>query len=67
MSEKQNEWKEFDIQKAVLQDVIAASSLLRLIAENPEILLLVTKEIEKIRERIIKQQAEVENQPEPIS
>lgn len=53
-SDKPSEtWKEFDIEKAVRQDISAAVSLLHLVLDNPNILAAVTAEVEKIRARII--------------
>lgn len=51
------DYKTFDIHKAVTQDVRAAVSLLSLILDNPQILDLVVAEIEKIRAKIIEQES----------
>lgn len=48
-----DDYKTFDISKAVRQDVRAAVSLLSLILNNQVILDLVVGEIEKMRNRII--------------
>lgn len=52
-----DDYKTFDIPKAVQQDVRAAVSLLSLILDNPAILDLVCNEIEKIRSKIIEQES----------
>lgn len=52
-----DEWKTFDIKKAVAQDVRAAMSLLHLILDNPQILDLVADEIEKIRGKMVEQES----------
>lgn len=52
-----DDYKTFDISKAVQQDVRAAVSLLSLILDNPAILDLVVAEIEKIRAKIIEQES----------
>lgn len=58
LSDAQREdYKTFDINKAVKQDVRAAVSLLSLILDNPQILDLVVNEIEKIRAKIIEQES----------
>lgn len=51
-----DDYKTFDISKAVRQDVRAAVSLLSLILDNPQILDLVVAEIEKIRSKLIEQE-----------
>lgn len=47
------DWKSFDVEKAVKQDIGAAVSLLSLILDHPHILAIVVGEIEKIREKMI--------------
>lgn len=59
--DSEKDWKAFDIDKAVKQDIQAAVSLLSLILENPHILAAVTAEVEKIRQRMI----EAESLPKP--
>lgn len=52
-----DEWKTFDVQKAVAQDIRAAVSLLHLVLDNPQILDLVVAEIEKIRTKLVEQES----------